>query len=148
MTKDKLDILMADDDHEDCFVVKEALEESGLPHQIRFVHDGEELLGLLTRIDSPEDIPPTRKPDLILLDLNMPRKDGRETLRWMKRDPELQRIPVVILTTSTAEDDIGFSYREGASSFITKPSSFQAWVELVRSLSGYWFDVVKLPSRE
>ena len=149
MTSDKqqLNIVMADDDPEDCLVVKEAFQESGLAHRIDFVHDGEELLDYLHCRGSFRTRKPTGPPDLILLDLNMPKKDGRETLCQVKDDPQLRPIPVVVLTTSTAKDDIGFSYRQGASSYITKPTTFRNWVSLASTLSSYWSGLVRLPYR-
>ena len=139
-------ILMADDDEEDCLLAKDALAEAGLPHQIRFVADGEELLEYLERSGefvASENAP---WPDLILLDLNMPRRDGREALRLLKSDRNLQRIPVVVLTTSTSQSDISYSYKTGASSYIAKPTSFSGWIELLDTLASYWFKLVELPA--
>ncbi|MBN2292422.1 MAG: response regulator [Pirellulales bacterium] len=139
---------MADDDEEDCLLAKDALAEAGLPHQLRWVSDGEELLDYLRHSGSfiqPDAAP---RPDLILLDLNMPRRDGRESLRLLKGDPRLQKIPVVVLTTSTAQSDISYSYNVGASSYIAKPASFQGWIELIELLTAYWFKLVELPARK
>jgi CheY-like chemotaxis protein len=138
-------ILMADDDAEDCLLVRDAVEETRLPHQVRFVPDGEELLDYLKRQGQyAEEHSP--RPDLILLDLNMPKKDGREVLRQLKCDPRLRAIPVVVLTTSTSEDDVAYCYQTGASSFLSKPVSYRAWIEMIGNLFSYWFQLVKLPT--
>jgi len=138
-------ILMADDDAEDCLLVRDAVEETGLPHLLRFVADGEELLEYLNRQGQYVDGRAPR-PDLILLDLNMPKKDGREVLRQLKSDPGLRPIPVVVLTTSASEDDVAYCYEMGASSFVSKPATFRAWIDVVRNLCSYWFKLVTLPS--
>jgi CheY-like chemotaxis protein len=139
-------ILMADDDEEDCLVVREALAHGKVPHDLRTVSDGEELLDYLERQGKYRNGQAAPRPDLILLDLNMPRKDGREALGELKSHHRWKEIPVVVLTTSTAEDDVNYAYRTGASSYIAKPSTFQAWIELVRRLNGYWFELARLPS--
>ena len=139
-------ILMADDDDEDCQLTKEAWEENKLANDLRFVRDGEELLEYLERrgrYSNPDDSP---IPGIILLDLNMPKKDGREALEEIKASPDLRRIPVVVLTTSKAEEDILRSYDLGANSYITKPVTFDGLVETVQHLEQYWFAVVELPS--
>ncbi len=138
-------ILMADDDDEDCLLVRDALALCVSPHDLRTVPDGVELLDYLDRRGKYEDRRQSPRPDLILLDLNMPRKDGREALGELKADRRWRQIPVVVLTTSTSDDDISFSYRSGASSYIAKPSTYQAWVELVRTLNKYWFELARLP---
>ena len=139
-------ILMADDDPDDRFLTQEALKESALTNEIRFVGDGEALLDYLYkrgRYTSAEDAP---RPGLILLDLNMPKKDGRDVLREIKNDPGLRQIPIVILTTSKTETDIYHSYDLGANSFITKPSSFDGLVNVMNILGQYWFDIAELPT--
>mgnify|MGYP002780968994 CR=1 FL=1 len=138
-------ILMADDDHEDCMLAKEALEESRLANTMHFVHDGEELLDYLYARGKYAPPAEVRRPGLILLDLNMPRMDGREALAILKADEKLRRIPVVVLTTSKAEEDVYRSYDLGANSYITKPVTFDSMVELTRSLARYWFSIVLLP---
>jgi CheY-like chemotaxis protein len=138
-------ILMADDDEEDCLLVRDALALNVIPHDLRTVPDGVELLDYLDRRGKYADRRQSPRPDLILLDLNMPRKDGREALEELKADRRWRQIPVVVLTTSTSDDDISFSYRSGASSYIAKPSTYQAWVELVRALNKYWFELARLP---
>jgi CheY-like chemotaxis protein len=138
-------ILIADDDAEDRMMVKEALEESRLKNNIHFVENGEELVDYLHNRGrfTDKDLYPT--PGLILLDLNMPKKDGREALKEIKADPHLRLIPVVVLTTSKAEEDILRTYDLGVSSFITKPVTFTALVDVMRTLSKYWFEIVELP---
>ena len=137
-------MLVADDDPDDCLLVREAWQENRLSHDLRFVSDGEELMDSLRREGRHAAPRETPRPDLILLDLNMPRKDGREALREIKADPELRTIPVVVLTTSEAEEDIHRIYDLGGNSFIVKPASFERMVEMVRVLSAYWFDLVVL----
>ena len=138
-------ILMADDDADDRMLTHDALEESRVLNELRFVEDGEELMDYLHRKGKYADPESSPKPGLILLDLNMPKKDGREALKEIKSDPNLRRIPVVIMTTSKAEEDIYRSYDFGASSFITKPVTFDRLVELMRALGEYWVEFVELP---
>ncbi len=138
-------ILMADDDEDDCLLAREALEESRLANELHFVKDGEELMDYLHRRGKylrPSNAP---RPGLILLDLNMPKKDGREALKEIKTDPNLRQIPVVVLTTSKAEEDIYSIYDLGANSFITKPVTFSSLVEVMKTLGKYWFEIVELP---
>jgi CheY-like chemotaxis protein len=127
-------ILMADDDEDDRMLTAEALEESRLSNQIHFVENGEEALDYLYRRG--------------LLDLNMPKKDGRETLREIKADPHLRRIPVVVLTTSRAECDVYRSYDLGANTYIAKPVTFDSMVEVMKVLGNYWFTLVELPPED
>jgi CheY-like chemotaxis protein len=139
-------ILLADDDEEDLQMTQEALLRSRLGNDLRVVLDGEELMDYLHRrgeYQTPADAP---KPGLILLDLNMPKKDGREALAEIKDDPELRTIPVVVLTTSQAEEDIFRTYDLGVSSYITKPVTFDGLVEAMKVLSSYWFEIVELPT--
>ena len=133
---------MADDDADDRMLAKEALEESRVLNELHFVEDGEELIEFLKQRGKYADAP---RPGLILLDLNMPRKDGREALKEIKADSGLRRIPVVVMTTSKAEEDIFRSYDLGASSYITKPVTFDRLVELMRTLGHYWVEFVELP---
>jgi CheY-like chemotaxis protein len=141
-------ILMVDDDAEDCLLVRDALRETGLPHELRFVRDGEEMFDYLHHREEYADQRQSPAPDLILLDLKMPRMGGREVLRALKTDGLFRRIPVIALTTSMAEDDINASYDLGVNSYITKPVTFHAWVDIMRLLTRYWFEVVELPPRE
>jgi len=138
-------ILMADDDADDRMLTKDALTESRVLNDLRFVEDGEELLDYLKGRGAYTDREKSPKPGLILLDLNMPKKDGREALKEIKADPELRRIPVVVMTTSKAEEDVYRSYDLGASSFITKPVTFDRLVELMRTMGQYWVEFVELP---
>jgi two-component system response regulator len=140
-------ILMAEDDADDRLLAAEALEESRLMNELHCVNDGVELMDFLYRRDKYADLP-LPKIGIILLDLNMPRMDGREALEHIKTDPTLRSIPVVILTTSKTEEDILLSYRMGVSGFVTKPVSFQGLVEVMKSLGDYWFEIVKLPNSE
>jgi CheY-like chemotaxis protein len=138
-------ILLADDDEEDRMLACDALAESCQSTQIICVTDGEDLMDYLHRrgkYAAPAEAP---RPGLILLDLNMPKKDGREALREIKSDPNLRQIPVVVLTTSKAEEDIFHSYDSGASSYISKPVSFGGLVEVMKGLGRYWFEIVDLP---
>ncbi len=138
-------ILMADDDEDDRLMTKEAFEEARLANELRFVEDGEELMDYLHRRGKYTDPAESPRPGLILLDLNMPKKDGREALREIKSDPDLKRIPIVVLTTSKADEDIYRSYDLGVNSFITKPVSFDGMVYIITSLAQYWFQIVRLP---
>lgn len=139
-------ILLADDDPDDRMLAKDAFEESRLHNNFEMVEDGEDLMDYLLSRGKYSGDSAKPRPGLILLDLNMPRKDGREALREIKSDPELRRIPIVILTTSKSEEDILRTYDLGASSFITKPVTFEGLVEVVKTLGKYWFDLVELPS--
>ena len=145
MTAKPILILMAEDDADDRLLVKEALEESRVLNELRFVEDGEELLEYLRRQGRYAAEGESPRPGLVLLDLNMPRKDGREALREIKADPELRRIPVVVMTTSKAEEDIFRSYDSGASSYITKPVTHGKLIEVMQMVARYWSEVVELP---
>lgn len=138
-------LLLADDDADDRLLMQEALEESRLVNDLRFVTDGEELMDYLCRRGDYADPAQSPKPGLILLDLNMPRKDGREALEEIKANPALRRIPIVILTTSKAEQDVLRSYDLGVNSFITKPVTFEGLVEVMKAFSRYWLQIVELP---
>jgi two-component system response regulator len=146
MTAKPILILMAEDDADDRLLVKEALEESRVLNELRFVEDGEELLDYLRKQGRYAGEGESPRPGLVLLDLNMPRKDGREALREIKADPDLRRIPIVVMTTSKAEEDIFRSYDSGASSYITKPVTFDRLVELMKTLGQYWIEFVELPN--
>ncbi|MDQ1636801.1 MAG: hypothetical protein QOF62_140 [Pyrinomonadaceae bacterium] len=138
-------ILLADDDEEDRMLACDALAESRLSNDITCVTDGEDLMDYLHRRGNYAPPVEAPRPGLILLDLNMPKKDGREALREIKSDPELRQISVVVLTTSKAEEDIYSSYDSGASSFISKPVTFEGLVEVMKGLGRYWFEIVDLP---
>jgi CheY-like chemotaxis protein len=137
--------LLAEDDDDDYFLTVEAMKQARLLNDLVRVCDGEELLDYLLHrgVFAVPDSSPA--PALILLDLNMPRKDGREALRDIKSHPELRRLPVVVLTTSRAEEDIIRSYELGVNSFISKPVTFPGLVEALKILGRYWFEIVELP---
>jgi len=137
-------ILLADDDEEDRMLTSDALNESRVVNDLKFVEDGEDLLDYLYR-RGKYDADSAPRPGLILLDLNMPKKDGREALREIKADPDLRRIPVVVLTTSKAEEDIYRTYDLGANSFIAKPVKFESLVTLMKEIKRYWIEIVELP---
>ncbi len=138
-------ILMADDDADDRLMTREAFEESRLANDLRFVEDGAELMDYLKRRGKYADPATSPRPGLLLLDLNMPKKDGREALEEIKADPNLSTIRVVVLTTSKAEQDIVRSYNLGAASYITKPVTFEGLIEVIRTLGKYWLEIVELP---
>lgn len=140
-------ILLADDDEEDRLMTKDALMEGRLANDVRFVADGEEATDYLFRRGAYADPGDAPRPGLILLDLNMPKKDGREVLAEIKSDPKLRQIPVVVLTTSKAEEDIVRSYALGVNSFITKPVTFDGLVEAMTVFTQYWFEIVALPTK-
>jgi CheY-like chemotaxis protein len=126
--------------------VRDAFEESRLDCSLRCVEDGEELFDYLRRRGKYAPVQAAPRPALILLDLNMPRKDGREVIREIKADPDLRRIPIVVLTTTQAEEDVWRAYDLGVNSFIVKPVVFEALVDVVSTLGKYWFETVELPS--
>jgi len=144
MRKRTITILIADDDPEDRMLAEDALNESRLVNDIRFVEDGEDLLDYLQRRGKYTDKRNSPRPGLILLDLNMPRMDGREALERIKQDEDLRRIPVVVLTTSKAEEDIYRTYDLGVNSFITKPVTFDSLVDIMKVLGRYWFEIVEV----
>jgi CheY-like chemotaxis protein len=136
---------MADDDEDDRLLLKEALDELQFSHIVEFTEDGQDLMNYLKRRDIYTDRRNTPLPELILLDLNMPRKDGREALREIRLDSNLRHIPVVVFTTSKAEEDVLRSYDLGANSFVVKPITFEKLVEVIRTINLYWFEAVRLP---
>jgi CheY-like chemotaxis protein len=138
-------ILLADDDPDDRQLTRDAFAENRLVNELHCVEDGEELMDYLRRRGRYHDLNGEPLPGLILLDLNMPRKDGREALKEIKADPNLRRVPIVVLTTSKAEEDILRSYDLGVNSYVTKPVTFKSLVELIKVLGQYWFEVVRLP---
>jgi CheY-like chemotaxis protein len=144
-TGSALVVLLADDDDDDRMLSVDAFREARLANELRCVTDGEELMDYLHR--RGKFAPPVKapRPGLILLDLNMPRKDGREALREIKSDPELRPIAVVVLTTSETEEDIRRIYELGAYSYISKPVTFEGLVNAMKVLGEYWFQIVKLP---
>lgn len=140
-----INILMADDDEDDRLLTLDALKESRVLNNLYCVEDGVELLAYLRREGKYADPKDSPRPSLILLDLNMPRKDGREALQELKADPSLRGIPVVILTTSKEEEDMLRGYDLGCASYITKPVNFEGLVDLMRALGRYWIEFVELP---
>lgn len=140
-------ILMADDDEDDRLLARDALNESKVLNEFHSVEDGVELMKYLRKEPPYSDGAQYPLPSLILLDLNMPRMDGREALALIKADPALRGIPVIILTTSKAEEDMLRGYALGAASYITKPVTFEKLVELMKSLGRYWIEFVELPNR-
>ena len=145
MKKKSITILMADDDADDRLMAQEALEEARLKNVIKFVEDGEELMDYLKRRGKYVNPDSSPRPGLILLDLNMPKKSGREALEEIKSDDDLRCIPIVVMTTSKEEEDIVRSYNLGVNSYITKPVSFVSLVDVMKALSQYWFEIVSLP---
>jgi CheY-like chemotaxis protein len=138
-------ILMADDDEDDRLMAREAFSEVKLLNDFHTVEDGEELMDYLRRTGKYADPNSSPRPGLILLDLNMPKKDGRQALKEIKADPGLRTIPIVVLTTSKAEEDILRSYDLGVNSFIIKPVTFDQLVDIMKTLTKYWFEIVELP---
>jgi CheY-like chemotaxis protein len=145
MAAKSITILMADDDSDDREMAQEAFEESHLANDLRFVVDGLDLMDYLKRRGKYSDPANSPRPGLILLDLNMPKKDGREALAEIKADPSLARIPIVVLTTSKEEEDIMRSYELHANSYITKPVTFEALVRVLSTFGKYWLEIVELP---
>ena len=139
-------ILIADDDPEDRMLARDALSESKLANAVQFVEDGQELLDYLRRQGRFADPALSPTPGIILVDLNMPRVDGRTAIQALKADATLCHIPVIVLTTSSAEEDIFRSYALGVSSYITKPVSFEALVRVMKGFGQYWFEIVELPA--
>lgn len=143
--KSEIAILMADDDDDDYLLTKKALKQSKLLNTLHRVNDGEELLDYLNNRGDFTDTEEYVRPGVILLDLNMPRMDGREALKAIKSDPKLADIPVVVFTTSKAEEDVYKTYQLGVNSFITKPVTFESLIDVMRTLGDYWFEIVTLP---
>jgi CheY-like chemotaxis protein len=135
-------ILIADDDEDDRFLVKSALEDCQITCTIKYVENGVEVINYLENGDGTAEF---HKPSLILLDLNMPKKDGREALKEIKNNPELRSIPVIILTTSKATEDVNLCYGLGANGYIVKPNSFSELANTLKILTKFWLDVVTLP---
>jgi len=138
-------ILMVDDDADDRMMTEKALRKNRVINPVLFLQDGEELMEYLKRKGRFSDPQISPRPCFILLDLNMPKMDGRKALLFVKADPELKKIPVVVLSTSSAEEDILRSYNLGANSFITKPVNFDGLVTTMESLKNYWLEIVELP---
>jgi CheY-like chemotaxis protein len=137
-----IDVLLVEDDRGDTLMIKEAFADNKVRNRLNCVADGVEALAFLRREGEYADAP---RPDLVLLDLNLPRKDGREVLQEIKNDPELRTIPVVVLTTSEAEEDILRSYELHANAYVTKPVDFDRFIEVVRQIDEFFVEVVRLP---
>ncbi len=144
MPMEHVPILMADDDEDDRMLTEDALKESRLSNPLYFVKDGQELLDYLRHEGDYQDPKLAPRPGLILLDLNMPRMDGKTALNHIKSDPNLKSIPVVVLTTSNQDVEVMQSYESGANSYIVKPVKFENLVQCLRVMGEYWFSVVKL----
>lgn len=138
-------ILLADEDLDDCLMIRDAMKEAGVTHELRIVHNGEEALDYLRHHGKFQDVAKSPSPALVLLDLKMPKKGGRETLIEIKADPGLKALPVVILTTSHADSDIEGCYASGANSYISKPVTYDGLIEVMRTLKLYWLQTVSLP---
>jgi len=138
-------ILMAEDDPDDRLLSREALDESRLANDLHFVKDGEELMDYLLQRGAFSEPGKAPRPGVILLDLNMPRKDGREALAEIKANSELRVIPVIVLTTSHAEEDILRSYDLGVSGYVTKPVRLEDLINVMKTIGKYWFEIVELP---
>ena len=141
-------ILLADDDEEDRMLACDALTEGHLSNAVHCVTDGEDLMDYLHR--RGKYLPPALapRPGIILMDLNMPKKDGREALREIKESPELRHIPVVVMTTSKAEEDIFRCYDSGASAYISKAVTFEGLIDVMKGLGRFWFEIVELPRKD
>ena len=138
-------ILMAEDDADDRLLIQDALTESKLPVELRIVPDGQELMDYLLRRDKYAAANASPRPGLVLMDLNMPRKDGREALREIRAHPDLRRLPVIVFTTSKADSDVELLYELGANSFVAKPVAFESLVNVIATMARYWFGIVQLP---
>jgi len=138
-----VEILLVEDSPGDVRLTEEALRDAEVPNNLHIARDGEEAMRFLRRAEGHENVP---RPDLILLDLNMPRMDGREVLAEIKKDPELRRIPVIILTTSQSEDDIAEAYSLSANCYVAKPVDLDEFLDVVRAIDDFWLTLVKLPS--
>ena len=145
MRENPITILLAEDDHDDRYLIGEALDESGFDNQLFIVSNGEELLDYLKNRGAYADKEKYPRPGVILFDLNMPLMDGREALTEIKKEPELKKIPIIVLTTSKADEDINETYGLGITGFITKPMAFSELVEIMKSVGNYWFESVTLP---
>ncbi len=142
MRMEAIEILLVEDDPGDVRLTREALKGSKLRNNLHIVEDGEEAMEFLRKEGVFADAP---RPDIILLDLNLPRKDGREVLEEIKEDSDLRRIPVVVLTTSESDEDILISYNLHANCYITKPVEMKQFLQIVKTIEGFWFTIVKLP---
>lgn len=145
MEKKTVTILVADDDADDRLMISDALRENHLANDLRFVENGEDLMDYLLKKGKYGSDAVAPRPGLVLLDLNMPRMDGREALKKIKEHPELRQIPIVVLTTSKTEEDVFRTYNLGVNSFVSKPVTFESLVRIIREIGHYWFEIVELP---
>ncbi|HVH00836.1 MAG TPA: response regulator [Miltoncostaeaceae bacterium] len=145
MTANQIEVLLVEDDPGDVVLIQEALAEQEVVNRLSVVHDGVDAMSFLRRTGRFADAP---RPDLVLLDLNLPRKNGREVLAESKGDPDLRLIPMVVLTTSSTEEDVVASYRLHANAYITKPADFERFTEVVHQIDEFFADLVTLPPRE
>ena len=143
-TTQKSLILVAEDDSDDRFLLEDAIKRRPFSSCFTFVEDGEQVMDYLFKRGDFTEGNHRKYPSLIILDLNMPRKDGREVLKEIKSHPELCRIPIIIFSTSVSKDDLIFAYSNGANAFILKPSSFSKLVEIVESIDNFWFNIATL----
>jgi len=143
--KKKAIIIMAEDDEDDRIIIKDALKEAGISNPVKCVGNGEELMNLLLHPEDNSKENESPKPLFILLDSNMPRMDGRKTLKLIKQNENLKAIPIIVFTTSDSREDIIWTYTNGANSFITKPFSFHSVVEVMKTIKKYWLETVTLP---
>jgi len=146
--KESITFLIADDDADDRMLLQEAFDESRLANPLDFVENGEELINYLKRANGYSHLKSEPLPGVVFLDLNMPRVDGREALAEIKADKTLRHVPIVVFTTSQAEEDIVNSYDLGVSGFIVKPVTFEALVDIIHSVTDYWVEVVRLPPQK
>lgn len=139
-----IEILLVEDSRGDIGLIEEVFEEAKIRNNLYVAEDGEEAIQFLNKKGQYADVP---RPDIILLDLNLPKKDGREVLDEVKRDETLRNIPIVVLTTSKAEEDILKSYNLHANAYITKPVDFEQFIKVIKSIEDFWLEVVKLPGK-
>lgn len=145
MTSEPVELLLVEDNEDDIILIEDAFAEAKLMNVMQMVRDGEEALGYLRREDRYKDV---RRPGLVLLDINMPKKNGFEVLEAMKADPALRHIPVVMLTMSEREEDIIHSYADGACSYVRKPMNVEQFARVVKGFELYWTLVSRIPSNE
>lgn len=139
-------IIMAEDDEDDCLLIKDALEEAGVDVPVICAGNGEELINILVDHRKNSENYDSEKPAFILLDLNMPKMDGRKSLDIIGKDADLKKIPIIVFTTSNADEDISLAYARGANSYILKPHSFNTMVDIMKTLKSYWLEIVSLPA--
>jgi CheY-like chemotaxis protein len=137
-------VLLVEDSPEDVLLTRESLKEAKVANELLVVDDGESALDFVNQRGDYEDAP---RPDVIILDLNLPKKDGREVLQELKEDPELKHIPIVVLTTSTSDEDVLSSYKHHANAFVRKPVTLDRFLEITTVIDDFWLGIVTLPAR-